>query len=575
MPSSSSSSSSPKQPNFLIIVADDLGFSDTGAYGSEIKTPNIDSLSKDGIRFTDFHTAPACSPTRSMLLSGTDHHIAGIGAMSERLQEFQRGKPGYEGYLNDRVVALPELLRDAGYHTMMSGKWHLGLTRPHWPCDRGFKRSFSLLPGAANHYGFEPQLEDPDTLPPIMEKTPVFYVEDDKPIKPADLGPDFYSSDAFADKMLEYLKERDNSPEDSQKPFFAYLAFSAPHWPLQAPRKDIQDYQGKYAAGPDSLREARIAKLKDLGLVPNHVTPHDVIAIGDRLLTRPWETLTPEDCAFSSRTMEIYAGMVQHMDTQIGRVLAHLRTTSELDNTFVLFMSDNGAEGVLLEAMPIIGTDNVFSHIEKYYNNSLENLGNRDSYIWYGPRWASAGTAPARLYKGFAAEGGIRVPFILRYPPLTKAPLWPPEAIDHSFATVMDIMPTILELAGTKHPGSSVYQGKEVVSMRGKSWVQHLLLSYPTSVQTPIHEEDQVTGWELMGRMAVRKGKWKALFIPRPYGPERWQLFDMEKDPGETRDCSGSEKGKLAELLGDWGAYVREVGLVGGAREYGVLRVEE
>ena len=556
----------PKPPNFLIIVADDLGFSDIGAFGGEIKTPNLDSLAKDGVRFTDFHSAAACSPTRSMLLSGTDNHIAGVGAMVETIREFEKDQPGYEGYLNDRVAALPELLRDAGYFTAMSGKWHLGLTPDRYPCKRGFERSFSLLPGAANHYGYEPQLKDQDSQPDIFAETNCVYVEDDRDVEVSELPSDFYSSDFFTTKMLQYLNER--TPQQKEQPFFAYLPYCAPHWPLQAPEEDRLAYRGVYDDGPDALRQKRIARLKELGLIPRHTRPHDVIVPPvDRTLIREWESLSENEKAFSSRTMEVYAAMVQNMDTHIGRVLEYLRSTDELDNTFVLFMSDNGAEGLLLEAYPVI-KGNVFEHVEKYYDNSLENIGNANSYVWYGPRWASAATAPSRLYKMFNSEGGIRVPMILRYPSFTSERQG---AIDYSFSTVMDITPTILELAGASHPGRT-YKSREVVPIRGKSWVKYLT---DAKAEKYIHDEDTVTGWELFDRQALRKGKWKAVLIPPPFGPGKWQLYNLTSDPGETEDLSGQQPEKLKELLKHWDEYVTEVGIAGKAPHYGVLQVKD
>ena len=240
-----------KRPNFLVIVADDLGFSDIGAFGGEIATPNLDALAIAGLRLTDFHTASTCSPTRSMLLTGTDHHIAGIGTMAEALTPELEGKPGYEGHLNERVVALP--LREAGYQTLMAGKWHLGLKPEQTPHARGFERSFALLPGAANHYGFEPPYDE--STPRILKGTPALYVEDERYLDTLPEG--FYSSDAFGDKLLQYLKERDQS-----RPFFAYLPFSAPHWPLQAPREIVKKYRGRYDAGPEALRQERLARLR-------------------------------------------------------------------------------------------------------------------------------------------------------------------------------------------------------------------------------------------------------------------------------------------------------------------------
>ncbi|KAF3481703.1 arylsulfatase [Arthroderma uncinatum] len=555
-----------RRPNFLVIVADDLGFSDTGCYGGEIKTPHIDSIaSEGGLRFTDFHAASACSPTRSMLLSGTDNHIAGLGTMNESQTEFQRGKPGYEGYLNDRVVALSELLQDAGYQTLMSGKWHLGLDPDRTPQARGFDRSYALLPGAANHYGWEPQLRHRDEkLPALMSHIPSFYVEDDKTIEPKDLGEHFYSTVAFTDKMIGYLEDRTKDVEGaSGKPFFAYLPYSAPHWPLQAPSEDIADYRGVYDEGPEVLRQKRLQKLEELGLIPDGTVPHDVVAMGKRTLSKYWSELTPDERRFSSRCMEVYAAMVQCMDTQIGRVLDHLRQSGEMDNTFVLFMSDNGAEGMLLEALPLIEHD-IYDHIDQYYDNSVENVGNYNSFTWYGPHWASTATAPSRLYKMFTSEGGIRVPLILNYPPLTSGKA----NIDHSFCTVMDIAPTILELAGVQHPAPS-YRSRTIVPMRGSSWLPYLQGGQPY-----IHSEDHVTGWELFGRQAVRKGDWKALHIPKPYGPGKWQLYKLSEDPGETNDLGALFPEKLAELVVEWTKYEKEVGVVGNAIQYGVLGVD-
>lgn len=397
-----------------------------------------------------------------------------------------------------------------------------------------------------------------------MNEIRTFYVEDDERIEPKDLGAQFYSSTAFTDKLLQYFDERLNNEELSQKPFFAYLPYSAPHWPLQAPDEDIADYKGVYDEGPEALRQKRIKSLETLGLIPEGTVAHDVIALGSRTMSKPWTDLSPAERRYSSRCMEVYAAMVQAMDTQIGRVLAHLRQSGELDNTFILFMSDNGAEGNLLESIPLIEQD-IFDHIDQYYDNSVNNLGRYNSFAWYGPHWASAGTAPSRLYKTFTSEGGIRVPFILNYQPVTAAR----SGIDHSFCTVMDIAPTILDLAGATHPGTT-YRGRSIVPIRGTSW-----LPYLQGCRKRIHAEDHVTGWELFGRQAVRKGDWKALLIPEPYGPGRWQLYRLDRDPGETNDLSAVYPGKLAELEFEWDNYVKEVGLVGDTMQYGVLNADD
>ncbi|GGP24063.1 arylsulfatase [Silvimonas iriomotensis] len=525
------------QPNFLVILADDLGFSDIGAFGSEIATPHLDELAYAGLRFTDFHTASACSPTRAMLLSGTDHHLAGLGTFAEVLTPAHAGKPGYEGYLNDQVAALPEILQDAGYHTVMAGKWHLGLTPERSPHARGFDRSFALLPGAANHYGFEAEISA-DQIPRLLKGTRGLYAEDGEYVKT--LPDDYYSSDYFTDRLLGYLAEA-----PAGKPFFAYLPFSAPHWPLQAPDELIARYAHRYHAGPDALRLERLARLKELGLIDADVEAHPVIATNAE-----WSALTDEQKAFSARTMAVYAAMVERMDWNIGRVIEQLKASGQFDNTVIIFLSDNGAEGALLEALPAFGP-NLQQVIDTHYDNSLANLGRGNSYIWYGPRWAQAGTAPARLYKAFTTEGGIRVPALLHYGKLARQ-----QAISHDFATVMDIAPTLLELAGVTHPAPR-FKEREVLPVRGRS-----LLPYLQGQSANAHPHDHVTGWELFGRKAIRQGDWKAVFIPEPAGPSRWQLYDLSQDPGEIHDQADARADILNGLLSAWQQYVQETGVL-------------
>ncbi|RJE25327.1 Arylsulfatase [Aspergillus sclerotialis] len=551
-----------KRPNFLIVVADDLGFSDIGCFGGEIRTPNIDKLANNGgIRFTDFHAAAACSPTRAMIMTGTDHHIAGLGNLiewtnisgqngpkgSQMSTAPQRGMPGYEGYLNERVVALPELLRDAGYHTLMSGKWHLGLTPERSPYKRGFDRSFAHLPACSNHYAFEPQLQDPDETPAFLEASFIaLHMEDDHYVKKLPEG--WYSSDGYGDKMVNYLKDWKNDRKD--QPFFAYLPFTAPHWPLQAPREYIEHYRGVYDDGPDELRLKRLQRLKELGMIRDDVQPHPVVAEE----VKEWNDYTPEEKKLSCAAMEVFAGMVECIDANVGKVVNYLESIGELDNTFVCFMSDNGAEGAAYEAYPMVQSG-VMPHLQKYYDNSLENLGNYNSFIWYGPRWAQAATAPSRLYKAYTTEGGVRVPFLAKFPqsvPVADQA----RGITDQFATVMDLAPSLLEMAGVSHPAPT-YQGREVVPMRGKSFYQ-----WATGKSERIHEKDFIQGWETCGRAALRFGDWKIVYIPKPKGPERWQLYNLERDPGEVNDLAEAEPEKLKQLLKLWDQYVIETGVI-------------
>lgn len=500
-------------------------------------------------------------------MTGTDHHIAGLGNLIEWTNISgqndpsggmstapQRGMPGYEGYLNERVVTLPEMLRDSGYLTMMTGKWHLGLTPERSPKARGFEKSFAHLPACSNHYAYEPQLETPDQIPEFMTMSFIaLHSEDGEYVKKLPDG--WYSSDGYGDKMLQYLKDRKESGDE--RPFFGYFAFTAPHWPLQAPPEYVAHYKGVYDEGPDALREKRLQRLKDLGMIAQAVEPHPVVAEE----VKEWKDFTPEEREKSCRAMEVFAGMVECIDANVGKVVDYLEATGELDNTFVCFMSDNGAEGAAYEAYPIV-QGSMIQHLKKYYNNSLENLGRGDSFIWYGPRWAQAATAPSRLYKAYTTEGGVRVPFLAKFPTGVSAHD-KANSITDQFATVMDLAPTILEMAGVTHPAPQ-YQGREVVPMRGKS-----ILPFVKAEAPSVHGEDFIEGWETCGRAAVRKGDWKIVFIPKPKGPERWQLYNLAKDPGEVHDLSEHDPERLEKMIKLWDQYVLETGVIPLAPELG------
>ncbi|MES2497380.1 MAG: arylsulfatase [Pseudomonadota bacterium] len=514
-------------PNILLIVADDLGFSDLGCFGGEIATPRLDALAMRGKRFTDFHSAPACSPTRAMLMTGTDPHVAGIGTMLEMAQPGFRGAPGYEGHLNDRVVTVTEILRDAGYHTLLSGKWHLGDTPDSIPAARGFERSFALLPAGASHYAGE-------GLDRFSVVTTA-YQEDGQPV-PA-LPADFYSSDYFADRLIGYLGER---PRD--RPFFAYLPFSAPHWPLQAPAESCAPYRGRYDAGPEALRAERLARLRAMGLCPPDVAPHPFVEGQD------WASLSPAQQAWSARTMEVYAGMVDRMDWNIGRIVDHLAQAGDLDDTIILFLSDNGAEGAMVEAMPIVGAM-IAAQIDEHFDNSLDNLGRPTSCCWYGPRWAQAATAPSRLHKSFPTEGGIRVPFFACGPGVEAG------GISHAFTTAMDVPVTILAAAGLSFPAH--YRGRPVAAPIGRSMLDHV-----AGAAAEVHPEGTTTGWELFGRRAIRRDRWKAVWLRSPEGVADWQLYDLDADPGEIDDLAATQPAILAELVAAWDGYVAQVGIV-------------
>ncbi|KAL1888159.1 hypothetical protein Sste5346_009769 [Sporothrix stenoceras] len=537
---------SAKRPNILIILADDLGFSDPGCFGGEIRTPNIDRLGYEGVRFSDFHASPACSPTRSMLMSGTSAHLAGVGTLPEfekTMTEYQN-QNSYVGHLHNSIATMPELLRDGGYHTVMAGKWHLGTTKQQSPIARGFEKAFALMVGGGNHYAWEPTVEPGEANIMVRGSIEGMYMDEDAFVDK--LPDDYYSSNFFTDRLLKYLKER---PADDERPFFAYLPFQAPHFPLQVDKAWVEKYRGRYDAGPEVLKEERLVRLRELGFLLQDMPAAPFYAYPQRKSNQNWKKRDDVARARSARKMECYAGLVENMDWNIGRVVAHLDATGQLDNTIVFFMSDNGAEGSILEAAPPMR--NLAGGFAKYYDNSLENLGNPDSYCWYGNRWAQVGTAPSKLYKFFSHQGGIRVCSLVRYPQWLKQ-----GTISHEYCTIMDILPTLLDVAGIPRPGTT-YQGRDVEPILGRSW-----LDYMTGKAQHIHDDDTVTGWEFIGRQALRKGSYKIVRCPIPWGTGHWELFNLALDMAEEVDLKDEEPAKYKELVEEWGRYAKKHGIV-------------
>jgi arylsulfatase len=519
-----------KRPNILLIVADDLGYTDLGSFGAEIATPNLDRLASTGARMTSFYASPFCSPTRAMLMAGADNHLIGYGDMVELMlpEHNQHGKPGYEGYLTERAVPMAQVLKDAGYRTLMSGKWHLGVKEEFSPSARGFEQSYAMVMGGASHFGDQTGIVARDPAKPPK----AIYRENGKEI---DIPRDgFYSSEAFADKLIEYLKQG----EASGKPFFGYLAFTAPHWPLHAPEADIARYEGRYKEGYDKLRRERLERMIALGLVPADTPVYE----GNPFWPK-WESLSKAEQESEARRMAVYAAMVDNMDRQIGRVLDHLKRTGELDNTFVFFMSDNGADG-----NSVYDVERTREWIHKDMDNSTANIGRPGSFVEYGPGWAQVGMTPFRMYKSFMYEGGISVPAIAWGPGIDGG------TIKRAFAHVTDVAPTIYELAGTRHPGTS-YQGRDVLPLEGKS-----MLPYLQGKAQQVRGDDEAVGWELGGRKALRKGDWKIVYANKPWGSGEWELYDLATDRAETRNLAADNPQKLEELLADWKQYVARTG---------------
>ena len=538
------------RPNVLVIVADDMGYTDLGAFGGEIRTPNLDRLAAAGTILTNYYTAPLCAPTRAMLLSGTDHHRAGEGRMGTPVAD----APGYEDYLNHRVASLPARLQAAGYHTYMAGKWHLGLKDDQSPAVKGFERSFVLLQGGADHFikpsgagGMETTYRDDGKVVPVPQ--------------------DFYSTTYYTDKMLGYLKEH----AGDGKPFFAYLAYTSPHWPIQAPDADIARQRGRYDDGYEVLRQNRLKGWSAKGFGTRNDTTLPNLPPG----YRPWSALTAEEQARSSRTMEVYAAMVERMDIEAGRVLKYLKDSGQMRNTIVIFQSDNGAEGSQFGGDP--GRD-----------NSLQNIGRPNSWVSVGTGWASASEAPYYLLKTSTGEGGIHVPAFVSGPALGI----PVGRREDSLIMTYDVAPTILELAGV--PTAPPKDQPDALSITGRSFASVLR----GQVNATRRGANDVVGWEHSGQAAIRRGDWKLLWVgaggpgPGGAGPGAgglpgpralrsraaisagqpagdpvgaggpWKLYNLREDPRELHDQSRQHPEIAAQLVKDWQRYAAESGVI-------------
>lgn len=513
------------RPNILLIVVDDMGYSDIGPFGGEVRTPSLDSLAKSGMRFTDFHTSVACSPTRSMLLSGTDNHLAGMGNQAEALFPNQLGKPGYEGNLNDRVVSFATLLRNAGYFTAMAGKWHLGEEVEHDPYNRGFQKAYALLQGGASHFDTEWMM--------CANYTPIYRENGVRVHVPKG----FYSTEFYTDKIIEYIDSR-----DANKPFFAYLSYTAPHDPLHVPDEWLEKYKGRYDKGYEVLREERLNSLKKLEFIPKDAVPFPRLS-----MIPDWEDLPEEQRKIEARRMELYSAMIENVDHHMGRLFKHLKKTGDYDNTLIIFFSDNGANGNEMHQYP--DTDKAW--LDRNSDNRYENMGRRFSRIAAGPAWAQVSMTPFRLFKGFTTEGGIRSPLIISGPGVVK-----PGTRSDAFAHVMDISATILEVAGVDHPGTS-YKGRKVEPLLGRSMLK--VLNGKSDI---VYDNDTAVSWELIGFRAVRKGEFKLVWLPVPFGNDDWQLYDLSKDPAEMNDLSKELPKLRKEMISIWNRYSEEVGVV-------------
>lgn len=515
------------RPNFLLIVADDMGWTDLGCYGSEISTPNIDEIADNGVKFTDFHVSVSCSPTRSMLLSGTDNHIAGLGTMAECINPHAEVKPGYEGHLNNNVVTLAEVLLDGGYHTYLSGKWHLGHEPKQYPSARGFEQSYSLLYGGASYWS-----DKSGVLANVQEVAK--YVENDDEIE--ELPDDFYASRNYTDYIMNSIR----SNRADKKPFLAYLSFTAVHDPIQVPEPWRSKYKGDYNSGYGELKAKRSEAAKNIGIFPMEAQAHTL-----NPFAKPWETLSPEEKAMEAKGMEVYAGLLSNMDYHIGRVIDFLKDIDEYDNTVIIFLSDNGSNPWYNDNYPgYTGSD-----FKASFDNSIENIGAPNSHYAYGMGWGSACSGPLHLFKTAVGEGGIRSPLIIAGPGIKG------KRKTDAFVYVTDIMPTILKMANVKHPNE--YKGQQVAEMHGRSMTDLL-----SGEKENIYNDDEIIAGELLHGRWARLGDYKASFVPKPYGEAKWELFNMKTDPGETTDLSSNNPELLKKIVTGWKQYADEVGVL-------------
>ena len=511
----------------MLIVTDDMGFADIGSFGGEIATPNIDSLASDGVRFTNFYTHASCSPTRSMLLSGVDTHVNGLGNMSEWTAPNQKGHPGYEGVLNHDVVTLPALLKQSGYHTYMVGKWHLGKDPDKIPAARGFERDFSLLDGGGNYWG----------MTNVSANSPrLVFTEDGRYL--TSLPDDYYATRTYTDKMIDYIA----SNRGDGKPFFAYVAHQAPHDPYHLPRESRNGHVAEYDKGWDALRRERLDRQIELGIMPADTQ------LSERMWFLPDPTTLAEmPRAVLGKKMELYADLVVNLDGHIGRLIDYLKEIGEYDNTIFIVFGDNGAEGTDLFQM-IAGTPGTRDFLWAAINWSQTDphaWGDPGSFVGYGPMWAQVSMTPFSQYKGWMAEGGIRNALIVSGPVVTREA----GSINHGVMHVADIMPTLLEVAGTAYPDS--VDGRAMPAMVGKSW-SGVLAGTSDSPRT----DNDYMGWELFGNRAIRQGDWKLRWQWKPFGTEEWELFNLADDPGERIDLAADKPDKLDALYRLWEDYV-------------------
>jgi arylsulfatase/uncharacterized sulfatase len=518
-------------PNFVVILIDDAAFMDLGVYGGEARTPNIDALAAAGAMFTNYRTSPLCAPSRAMLLTGVDNHRTGVATIPEVLPPEHAGKPGYSMSLEPGVLTIADRLGPMGYRTFMTGKWHLGSRERDLPNAHGFERSFALDASGADNW------EDKSYMPFYADAP---WYEDGVA---AELPEDFYSSEFIVDRMIDYLDQ-----DAAQAPFLAYLAFQAVHIPVQAPANFTANYDGVYDAGWDAMQKARWQRAKELGFVPQGSSQP---ALHPSL--RTWDHVSQAQQALFAARMQVNAGMLEVMDHHIGRFITYLKATGQYQNTIFVITSDNGPEPSDADDPRMdlwLGMNG--------YQRGIENIGEKGSYVFIGPEFASAAASPNYLFKFYASEGGLRVPLIMSGPGIA------PGNEINAMSIVTDITPTLLDFAGAPDaPTGSV-------SIDGRSLVGVL-----TGAAAAVYGPGEVIGIEVSGNSALYRGDYKVVRNQPPIGDGHWRLFNLANDPGETRDLSAENPELLADLLDDYDAYAERNGVLETPPGYNSVRQVE
>ncbi|MCP4752219.1 MAG: sulfatase-like hydrolase/transferase [Proteobacteria bacterium] len=518
-----------KSPNIVLILADDLGFTDTQPYGSEIQTPNISKLADEGVLFSNYHTGATCAPSRAMLMTGVDSHRAGVPEIPEAITPEMAEHDNYQGTLSHRVVTVATLLRDAGYHTYLTGKWHLGKTPDLLPSQRGFERTVAMLDTGADNW-------EKKHYSPLNVKAN--WYADGKEI---DLPDDFYSSKFYIDKAIEFIE----SNRGDEKPFFSYIPFQAVHIPVQAPQEFSDRYKGKYEKGWQALRARRLKAVKKLGLVPENTRLADMPSMVE------WNSLSQEQKRYESRKMEVYAGMVEAMDHHIGRFIRYLKETDQYDNTIFVFTSDNGPQ--ISDVFSRTPPEALYLRLwmkNNGYNMDYETLGTRGSFVYMGPSFASAAASPLAYYKFHTGEGGLRVPMIIAGGHVAQK-----GTVSNALTFVTDITPTILEMAGVAQPRKT-YRGREVEPIIGKS-----LLPIATGTADRVYGADESVGHESSGSAALFKGDYKLVKNSAIYGDKTWRLYNIARDPGESTDLKEQMPELFEEMMAGYRDYETKNGV--------------